>query len=558
MPMVILLLTVLGAVVPGCEGARRYDSRLTAADSLMRVNPDSALAMVEAISRDSLSGEGDRAYRDLLLTQARYKAYVTATSDSDINRALAWFRTHPSDREKLTRAYIYKGAVMEELGHPDSAMLYYKTAEATAAPDDYFNLGYSKLRIATLYCDNITTDGKNIHYFEEALTCLLHTKDTAYILKCMNNLGNSYRETKAHEAEEMLKKAINLAIAYRDTMNLVANIHSLAVHYFENQQYDQAYSTIQQVLELGYDDYDLELSTTLASIYARQGKPDSALSFLSKVNPNAIDDLDKMYYLQSCGDIALARGDTLNYLKLYQECEKIADSLSSDDAKIKILDTELQYDKAAKTIDNEKKRKTNRIIFALIVGLVTLIGLISWCRVHRKHHYYDELIKDLEKEVKNNHSSQKVMLSRIEELQIQDAQLKDFVNVHSQLLRKVIEACYHGPKNKLAEDIKNIVQYQDNNKDSWVKLYDYLDHEYNDIITVTKNDYPQLKDKDVLLIALSALDYSCVEIAIIMGYNNATSISTVRDRLAKKMNLDGSLMEYVNSFKTHCHSTNCN
>ena len=29
---------------------------------------------------------------------------------------------------------------MEELGHPDSAMHYYKTAEVTAAPDDYYNL----------------------------------------------------------------------------------------------------------------------------------------------------------------------------------------------------------------------------------------------------------------------------------------------------------------------------------------------------------------------------------------------------------------------------------
>ena len=32
------------------------------------------------------------------------------------------------------------GSVMEELGHPDSAMHYYKTAEATAAPDYYYNL----------------------------------------------------------------------------------------------------------------------------------------------------------------------------------------------------------------------------------------------------------------------------------------------------------------------------------------------------------------------------------------------------------------------------------
>ena len=132
LPVVILVMLVFGAVVSGCDGMRHYDSRLTAADSLMRSAPDSALVMVEAVVRDSLADEGDRAYRDLLLTQARYRCYITATSDSDINRALAWYRAHPSEREKLTRAYIYKGAVMEELGHPDSAMLYYKTAEATA------------------------------------------------------------------------------------------------------------------------------------------------------------------------------------------------------------------------------------------------------------------------------------------------------------------------------------------------------------------------------------------------------------------------------------------
>ena len=62
---------VLGAVVSGCDSTHRYDSRLTAADSLMRSAPDSALVMVEAVNRDSLADEGDRAYRDLLLTQAR-------------------------------------------------------------------------------------------------------------------------------------------------------------------------------------------------------------------------------------------------------------------------------------------------------------------------------------------------------------------------------------------------------------------------------------------------------------------------------------------------------
>ena len=166
---VILALLVLGAVVPGCGGTHRYDGRLAAVDSLMKDNPDSALALVLALDTADILAEGDRAYRALLLTQARYKSYVTATSDSDINQALAYFRVHPADREKLTRAYIYKGAVMDELGYPDSAMFYYKTAEATADPADYFNLGYCNLRIASLYQNQFSRDSVAINYRKKAI-----------------------------------------------------------------------------------------------------------------------------------------------------------------------------------------------------------------------------------------------------------------------------------------------------------------------------------------------------------------------------------------------------
>ncbi len=49
--VIVMLLAVLVAVVTGCDGTPRYDSRLAAADSLMRDAPDSALAIVETIDR---------------------------------------------------------------------------------------------------------------------------------------------------------------------------------------------------------------------------------------------------------------------------------------------------------------------------------------------------------------------------------------------------------------------------------------------------------------------------------------------------------------------------
>ena len=190
MPVVILvMIVVLVAVVTGCSGAHRYDGRLVAADNLMRNDPDSALALLEDLPTASLTTDGDRAYHGLLLAQARYKAYVTATSDSDINRALSYYRAHSGEREKLTRAYIYKGAVMEELGHPDSAMYYYKSAEATAAPDDYFNLGYCNLRIAELYQTFYYNDSAVVDRMKRAKRNFETIGDTNYLITTIGAQG---------------------------------------------------------------------------------------------------------------------------------------------------------------------------------------------------------------------------------------------------------------------------------------------------------------------------------------------------------------------------------
>ena len=123
-----LLTMVVYLLLTGCSGEGSYDKRLLMADSLMSVNADTALWRLEHINGEELGNARDRAYHALLLTQARYKCYVTATSDSAINTALKYYEQHPAEREKLTRAYLYKGAVMEELGQVEPAMTYYKKA----------------------------------------------------------------------------------------------------------------------------------------------------------------------------------------------------------------------------------------------------------------------------------------------------------------------------------------------------------------------------------------------------------------------------------------------
>ena len=236
------------AVVTGCGRSPRYDGRLVAADSLMQSDPDSALALVEGVCRDSLTDEGDRAYRDLLLTQARYRCYVTATSDSDINHALTYYRSHPREREKLTRAYIYKGAVMDELGHPDSALFYYKHAEAAAAPDDYFNLGYIHLRIADLFLNEVAENSSVNVRLHQAVSFFERLHDTTLLISALGKLGMRCGYKFPDSAKNYLLRAISLARQCNNPQELYTHESILAGVYLFQREYPKANQLAMDVL----------------------------------------------------------------------------------------------------------------------------------------------------------------------------------------------------------------------------------------------------------------------------------------------------------------------
>jgi hypothetical protein len=119
------------------------------------------------------------------------------------------------------------------------------------------------------------------------------------------------------------------------------------------------------------------------------------------------------------------------------------------------------------------------------------------------------------------------------------------------MMREMIDECYSGANVKqLKNKIEEIVKFQQGKDSQWLKLFSYIDLEYGNIITTTRHNFPQLSEKDLMLLALTTLDCSCIQIATILGYSNITSVGPIRQRLAKKMNLDGSLMTYIQQFKT--------
>ena len=541
---VISVLMVLGAVVPGCRQAVRYDGRLTAADSLMKGAADSALALLEGLSPGDLHTGRDSAYRDLLLTQARYRAYITATSDSDINRALAWFRAHPADREKLTRAYIYKGAVMDELGHPDSAMLYYKHAEATAAPDDYFNLGYAKMRIGSLLRDYYAYDGKEIVYFEEALDLFNRLESSDYQYICMNNLGCLLRETNPHRADSLLNCALLISREKNDTNCIIDNLHALIVLYDKQEKSDKALDLLNDMMSLGKVASSFSFCTTAANVYAHNGLVDSAKVFLNLATQfNNLDNpKNRMYLYDSKAALALACGDTLGFLMYNTQEKHISDSLIVNSPKPIIIKEESNFEKQLKKRLKEGHLKRMAILF---LTALFCCGVMMWIIYKKRTRKYDRIINQLKMESNDQLSVLDNLQNSFDQLAITDSQIKQFISIQIDMLRSITVACYHEPRNKLSEELKKIIEFQEENKSKWSQLYCYIDVEKDGIMSFVQRNYPVLNEKELLLVALSCLKFSYIQIAIIMGYPNPTSVGTMKQRVAQKMGLRGSLNDFI-------------
>ena len=539
-PVVILAVVALVAGVTGCDSMRRYDARLAAADSLMRSAPDSALAIVQAVDRDSLASEGDRAYRDLLLTQARYRCYITATSDSDINRALAWYRAHSGEREKLTRALIYKGAVMEELGHPDSAMLYYKQAEANADEKDYFNLGQINTRIGSLYRyyyanEEICFDkySKSLYYYRLAQDKQLE-QNSLYNMAVCSTILNS------EESKKYLKQALDLALELNDSSCIYRCQERLCILLaLKESNYSEAKKIAHNCLNnfSGYVDNGLLLD--MAYINACQGFNDSARYYLGLVNEKELrtNSQNKIKRNLALAVIYKNDGDTAKSNFGNSIKSTITDSIDNNIEKYQIEHIEILKNNEFTVIKNQRIKDLRWIICFLAFLFLSLLTVLIIYHYHRVN-YIKSIITAAKEADLNKHEE------LLYELKHKDTRISHYIENLVAFIQMAIDSSEHdSPKvirKRLKEYIITVV-----NDDFWNELMTILNKRYDGIMTnLSQNS--RLTENDLRFIGLMLCGFNYVEIAITMGYYY---ISQKRIKIAKKLALKTSLQDYIEYLK---------
>ena len=500
-----ILCYLLAFSFTGCQDRKGTAPILKEAEALMYTRPDSALQILKTISQpEQLKGQEQADYA-LLLTQARSRNRITATSDSLIRIATDYFQDS-NDNARKAKAFLYLGDVYMDMQNHVEAMKALKQAEEVLddAEASVQSLIYSNLAYLNRESSNYELAWK---YYQKALIIDKANGDTEWVVSNLINLLNlplpALQDTLTNyivQLEEVLLSATsdlqskaynNIGIYYRKK-NLpghAANYFRKAIHASVSVPY-RAYLNLAQI-------YDEEGNTTRAdSLYqmALQSPVWATKAYIYEVLYNRY--LDAHRYQEAT-----------EYMKCYQ---LVTDSFYTQRQSQEIQELQTKYD--FEVLAREKAETENRLLRITIGG--SLLLFLSILAVYYFKKKYTRQLQELEN-----------LIRQINELENKEKEMEDLVNTLNESLERstVLSNEFLRVKGKWtdSEDILALGVYIRLKRD--LSLYNpssdlpllghWLDIVYNQFASRLTSEHRDLTVSELNICYLHRMGYSILEIS---------------------------------------------
>ena len=233
---ILLALGVL-VILSGCSG-NGYTPSLLAADSVMAVNPDSALHILDSLSAETPHWSRSQRMRHALLTmKAQNKAYVPFTSDSIAKNLVSYYNTWGNANERMT-AYYLLGCVYRDKRDSPRAIEAYQTAisqaDTTAGDCDFLTLSRVHAQMAGEFHHQLLLS-KEIEAQHKASRYAFIAKDTINAIFALEKSTSAYiLLNKQDSAEIILKDVRKKYMKYGFIQNALQASTSLMYMYVKN------------------------------------------------------------------------------------------------------------------------------------------------------------------------------------------------------------------------------------------------------------------------------------------------------------------------------------
>ena len=500
-----ILCYLLAFSFTGCQDRKGTAPILKEAEALMYTRPDSALQMLETISQpEQLTGKEQANYA-LLLSQARSRCRIIATSDSLIRIAADYYQ-HSNDYARKAASFLYLADVYMDMKKYTEAIEPLKQAEEVLEENHpaiqslvYSKLGYlnresGNYELAFDYyvkAMNIDRTSQNIDWFVSDLTNILNlpiskVQDSAsvYIKRLEKTLPNTRPNLQA--------KAYN----------------NIGVYYEDMQQKEQAIAYYQKAIQTSVS-VPYRAYSNLARIYDEEGNTARADSLYQAALQSPIWATRARIYeaLYNRSLHAHRYQEATEYMKRYQLA---VDSFYTQRQSQEIQELQTKYD--FEVLAREKAETENRLLRITIGG--SLLLFLSILAVYYFKKKYTHQLQELEN-----------LIHQINELENKEKEMEDLVNTLNESLERstVLSNEFLRVKGKWtdSEDILALGVYIRLKRD--LSLYNpssdlpllghWLDIVYNQFASRLTSEHRDLTVSELNICYLHRMGYSILEIS---------------------------------------------
>lgn len=535
------LLAVFCACTPREQRSMSPRETLSRAEALMTQAPDSALMLLEDLSKGALRGRENRAHFALLYSQALDKNYIDRTNDSIIRMAVDYYSTRRSEPEKLFLSYYYLGRVQQNAKEYQKAIVSLMQAEVAAKHiEDYFYLGLIYRSMSDIHSD-IYNFTEALQYARNSYNSFTLSDNQHYADWSLLDIGKAFHNSAQYDSSIVYTKSvIEIAKAHQDTLLLSDALQTIAKSYVATQKYKDAINSFQESLKLGNDSFSKNDLSMMGTAYHAVGDIEKANQ--CRIELLRIDSTETwLSYMieKQCGDYqnALSALEAVISKSNYHFSKLIRQNVTQAINEYQLHKFQLQKKEL-------QQAKQTKIFLILSILFCIVFFVLSAYIVRQKIRFRDAEIDKNLLIASQLREMLKASQDESEELQQYVNQLfeESFVTL-DKLSNDYYECMGNGnEKQKIYRSVMDAIDNLSTNKHQIQELEKFINKYKNNLIVRFRESFPKLKESDVVLYMYTVAGFSARAISVFINektevvYNRKTRIkrhinnSSVKDK----------------------------
>lgn len=501
-------------VVTACGDDPTIVARLGRAESAMEEHPDSALAILQSIDASALRTEKHSAHYALLYSQALDKNYIDITNDSLISIAVDYYSDSDDTRHRMLANY-YMAVIQYNINDYTSSIPYLLSAEQDALDlnDDFF-LYRIYLKLSEIY-DLAYCNDESLSYAQIAFDKTSKIASHHHKLWAKLNLGRIYNNSANYDiCIPIFNQIIDSAYTTNDHALLIEAMRLASISHLAKKNYAEVRRLLTSIMSIDSLQLTANDIRNLGEAYIGLGQLDSAIACIDQLN-----DLDPSEQWLTY-KINKIKGNYLTALSALEHEYNVQDSLFLNITQQKISTAATAHRKSEKRmIENElaNEQQLKHLLIALFVTIAIFSAII-----------YRQRIKNYKNEIEKNVYIAHNLKSTLELRESENSKMQQAINtLFEQKYETINNLCdiyfqsdaYPNKQNKVYLQIKSIIDNLGSDPKTILKLEEYANRYLNNIIIKFRNDYPNIKEADILLFLYSAIGFSSRAISSFLNEN---------------------------------------